>query len=137
MNRLAFLKSLAGLPIVAALAPLAFSGQQEAQSVSGGYISAVSTLSSSGFSAGAATMGQEIEQLPPGQFAQPVGPAVGVFTQYATDEAGDWAGYIEAADKSWISFIDNSGASMAFRRTVQGLEKIAPLVGDHLPGKSG
>jgi hypothetical protein len=145
VNRLSFLKGIAGLPIVAALAPLVLNGQQEAQSVA-----SVSTLTAYGSgTAMVGEMGQQIEQLPAGQFAQPVGPAIGAvppyaeaivrpglvtFSEYAKDEAGEWAGYIEAADKSWISFINNNGASMAFRRLAEGgLEKIEPLVGHHLP----
>lgn len=137
MNRLSFLKGLAGLPIIAALAPLAFSGQQEAQSVSGGYISAVSTLSSSGsFSAVSTSNGIEsvldkAVMAAPGEYlierAEQV-PGIDIdagetgsrFTHYAVDEAGDWEGYWESADRQVVTWIDKFGHVVRMNR-VTGL----------------
>lgn len=134
MNRLSFLKGLAGLPLIAALAPLIQGGQQEAQSVSGGFISATASLQSVGGVAGA-----QIEQLPAGQFAEPVSRAIApglpvgneavagldetaqaTYVSYSKDFAGDWAGFVEAADRSWINFISKDGFTISFIRNADG-----------------
>ena len=122
MDRKNFLRGLVGLPIIAMLAPMALSGEQEAQSISGEAVSTSAEL-------------QPIIQrfasqgVPPDLTNYPtdgldVTPAA-TYVSYGKDLAGDWAGYVEATDKSWISFIKNDGVTTAFKRLANGtLERI-------------
>lgn len=37
-----------------------------------------------------------------------------IVKRYAPDEGGDWAGWIEDEDRTWIVFVNRDGSVMAF-----------------------